>query len=230
MAERRKYSKKYCKYTVMKIKYIDYKNIDLLKISMSERGKIMPRRLTGNSKNHQEMVEKSGGGINYLFQIIDNNNFNFELQEQKIARLLQEIANLENKLLELVTTYKFKNRFIIIEINKSLFIKKIQKQKFYNFLLFIYNKYSNIVFKSLHIKNFINIKKINLKNTMYILKVIVVISNLIYFINLCECVIAIAIASVISKGLISFFIPNSFLTINETCSLDDLLAKIEKLL
>ncbi len=24
---------------------------------MSERGKIMPRRLTGNSKNHQEMVE-----------------------------------------------------------------------------------------------------------------------------------------------------------------------------
>ena len=26
---------------------------------MSERGKIMPRRLTGNSKNHQEMVEKA---------------------------------------------------------------------------------------------------------------------------------------------------------------------------
>ncbi len=57
MAERRKYGKKYCKYTAMKIEAIDYKNIDLLKISMSERGKIMPRRLTGNSKNHQEMVE-----------------------------------------------------------------------------------------------------------------------------------------------------------------------------
>jgi len=57
MAERRKYGKKYCKYTEMKITYIDYKNIDLLKISLSERGKIMPRRLTGNSKNAQEMVE-----------------------------------------------------------------------------------------------------------------------------------------------------------------------------
>ncbi len=52
MAERRKYGKKYCK-------YIDYKNTELLKISMSERGKIMPRRLTGNSKNFQEMVEKA---------------------------------------------------------------------------------------------------------------------------------------------------------------------------
>ncbi len=59
MAERRKYGKKYCKYTAMKVDFIDYKNIDLLKISMSERGKIMPRRLTGSSKNHQEMVERS---------------------------------------------------------------------------------------------------------------------------------------------------------------------------
>ncbi len=41
----------------MKVTFIDYKNSDLLKISMSERGKIMPRRLTGNSKNSQEMVE-----------------------------------------------------------------------------------------------------------------------------------------------------------------------------
>ena len=43
----------------MKVDFIDYKNIELLKISMSERGKIMPRRLTGNSKNSQEMVEKA---------------------------------------------------------------------------------------------------------------------------------------------------------------------------
>ena len=41
----------------MKIEYVDYKNTDLLKMSMSERGKIMPRRLTGNSKSSQEMVE-----------------------------------------------------------------------------------------------------------------------------------------------------------------------------
>jgi len=58
MAEqRRKYGRKYCRYTEMKVDYVDYKNLDLLKMSLSERGKIMPRRLTGNSKNMQEQVE-----------------------------------------------------------------------------------------------------------------------------------------------------------------------------
>ncbi len=41
----------------MKLEGIDYKDLDLLKISMSERGKIMPRRLTGTSKRMQEEVE-----------------------------------------------------------------------------------------------------------------------------------------------------------------------------
>ena len=41
----------------MKLDTIDYKDVDLLKISMSERGKIMPRRLTGTSKRMQEKVE-----------------------------------------------------------------------------------------------------------------------------------------------------------------------------
>jgi len=59
MAEKRKFAKKYCKYSAMKIEYIDYKNTDLLKISMSERGKIMPRRLTGTSKRFQEQVENA---------------------------------------------------------------------------------------------------------------------------------------------------------------------------
>jgi small subunit ribosomal protein S18 len=59
MAERRKFAKKYCKYSAMKLEYIDYKNLDLLKISMSERGKIMPRRLTGTAKKFQEQVENA---------------------------------------------------------------------------------------------------------------------------------------------------------------------------
>jgi small subunit ribosomal protein S18 len=59
MAEKRKFAKKYCKYSAMKVEYIDYKNLDLLKISMSERGKIMPRRLTGTSKKMQEQVENA---------------------------------------------------------------------------------------------------------------------------------------------------------------------------
>ena len=59
MAEKRKFSKKYCKYSAMKIEYVDYKNTELIKISLSERGKIMPRRLTGTSKRHQEQVENA---------------------------------------------------------------------------------------------------------------------------------------------------------------------------
>jgi small subunit ribosomal protein S18 len=59
MAERRKFAKKYCKYSAMKLENIDYKDADLLKISMSERVKIMPRRLTGTSKRFQEQVENA---------------------------------------------------------------------------------------------------------------------------------------------------------------------------
>ncbi len=57
MAEKKRYTKRYCKYTEMKINYINYKDMDLIKHSLSERYKIMPRRLTGNSKKWQERVE-----------------------------------------------------------------------------------------------------------------------------------------------------------------------------
>ena len=53
------FSKKYCKYSEMKVEFIDYKNLELIKMSLSERGKIMPRRLTGNAKRMQEMVERA---------------------------------------------------------------------------------------------------------------------------------------------------------------------------
>ena len=55
--ERRKYARKYCKYCEAKIEYIDYKETKLLRQALSERFKIMPRRLTGTCKKHQEMVE-----------------------------------------------------------------------------------------------------------------------------------------------------------------------------
>ena len=56
MAEKRKYKKRYCKYCETKTDFIDYKEVRAFKFSMSERFKIMPRRLTGNCKRHQEMV------------------------------------------------------------------------------------------------------------------------------------------------------------------------------
>ncbi len=59
MSMKRRYTRKYCKYCEAKIDMIDYKDLSLLKRTLSERYKIMPRRLTGNCKKHQEMVEKA---------------------------------------------------------------------------------------------------------------------------------------------------------------------------
>ena len=38
------------------IDYIDYKDVDLLKRFISERGKILPRRVTGTSAKHQRKL------------------------------------------------------------------------------------------------------------------------------------------------------------------------------
>ena len=35
---------------------MDYKEVGALRFSLSERYKIMPRRLTGNCKRHQDMI------------------------------------------------------------------------------------------------------------------------------------------------------------------------------
>ncbi len=59
MAEKRKFKKRYCRYCQQKIDFIDYKDLNLLKYSLSERYKIMPRRLTGNCKKHQDMVAEA---------------------------------------------------------------------------------------------------------------------------------------------------------------------------
>lgn len=56
MAERRKYKKRYCKYCEAKVDFMDYKDVGALRFSLSERYKIMPRRLTGNCKRHQDMI------------------------------------------------------------------------------------------------------------------------------------------------------------------------------
>ena len=56
MAERRKYKKRFCKYCESKVDFMDYKDVGALRFSLSERYKIMPRRLTGNCKRHQDMI------------------------------------------------------------------------------------------------------------------------------------------------------------------------------
>ncbi len=49
----RKRRKKRCYFTDNKITYIDYKNIELLKRFISDRGKILPKRVTGTKSKFQ---------------------------------------------------------------------------------------------------------------------------------------------------------------------------------
>ncbi len=53
----KKPKRKVCYFTVSKIKYIDYKNVPLLKRFVSERGKILPRRTTGTSAKYQRQLD-----------------------------------------------------------------------------------------------------------------------------------------------------------------------------
>ncbi|WP_079911488.1 30S ribosomal protein S18 [Paenibacillus sp. 32352] len=48
--------RKVCYFTVNKITHIDYKNTEVLKKFISERGKILPRRVTGTSAKYQRAL------------------------------------------------------------------------------------------------------------------------------------------------------------------------------
>lgn len=51
--------KKYCRFRKFGIKYIDYKDPDFLLQFINEQGKILPRRITGNSLKYQRKVSTS---------------------------------------------------------------------------------------------------------------------------------------------------------------------------
>jgi small subunit ribosomal protein S18 len=48
--------KKFCRFTVEKIKQIDYKDVDLLKDFINENGKIIPARITGTKARFQRQL------------------------------------------------------------------------------------------------------------------------------------------------------------------------------
>ncbi|NUO01605.1 MAG: 30S ribosomal protein S18 [Saprospiraceae bacterium] len=48
--------KKYCRFRRFGIKHIDYKDADFLIQFVNEQGKILPRRITGNSLKYQRKV------------------------------------------------------------------------------------------------------------------------------------------------------------------------------
>ncbi|HHY71085.1 MAG TPA: 30S ribosomal protein S18 [Thermoanaerobacterales bacterium] len=56
MRPRRVRKKKVCSFCVDKIDYIDYKEYSRLRKYITERGKILPRRITGNCAKHQRQL------------------------------------------------------------------------------------------------------------------------------------------------------------------------------
>jgi small subunit ribosomal protein S18 len=51
-----KRAKKFCRFKKYGIKYIDYKDGEFLKKFLNEQGKLLPRRITGNSLKYQRKV------------------------------------------------------------------------------------------------------------------------------------------------------------------------------
>jgi len=54
-----KRQKKYCRFKKFGIRYIDYKDADFLKKFLNEQGKLLPRRITGNSLKYQRKVAQA---------------------------------------------------------------------------------------------------------------------------------------------------------------------------
>ena len=52
----RKPRRKVCSFCVDKVDHIDYKDAAKLRRFMTERGKILPRRISGNCAKHQRQV------------------------------------------------------------------------------------------------------------------------------------------------------------------------------
>ncbi len=55
----RKPKKKICSFCVDKVESIDYKQYDKLKRFMTERGKVLPRRISGNCAKHQRQLTRA---------------------------------------------------------------------------------------------------------------------------------------------------------------------------
>lgn len=58
--------KKYCRFTAEKVKEIDYKKIDILKLYISDNGKIIPSRITGTKVRYQRKLTKAIKKARYL--------------------------------------------------------------------------------------------------------------------------------------------------------------------
>ena len=72
--EQSKKKKKNCSFCADKISVVDYKDAHKLKRYLSERGKILPRRITGTCAEHQRQIARAikmareAALIDYVFE------------------------------------------------------------------------------------------------------------------------------------------------------------------
>jgi small subunit ribosomal protein S18 len=52
----RKPKRRYCAFCKDKVEYLDYKDVNMLRKYMTDRGKIKPRRVSGNCAQHQHQL------------------------------------------------------------------------------------------------------------------------------------------------------------------------------
>lgn len=53
MQQRRFQRKKFCRFCSEKVEFLDYKEIKILRSYLTDKGKILPRRMTGTCAKHQ---------------------------------------------------------------------------------------------------------------------------------------------------------------------------------
>ncbi len=59
MRRNRKRRRKVCTFCMDKINAVDYKDVGRLRRFLSDRGKILPRRITGNCARHQRQLTRA---------------------------------------------------------------------------------------------------------------------------------------------------------------------------
>ena len=68
--------KRFCRFTVGKVEYIDYKDIEVLKDFISENGKITPARLTGTKAHFQRQLDTAIKRARFLALLPYTDNHN----------------------------------------------------------------------------------------------------------------------------------------------------------
>ncbi|MEO6145956.1 MAG: 30S ribosomal protein S18 [Sulfuriferula sp.] len=58
--------RKFCRFTVEGIKWVDYKDVDILKDFVAENGKIIPARITGTKTRYQRQLSTAIKRARYL--------------------------------------------------------------------------------------------------------------------------------------------------------------------